>query len=57
MAVFAFPLLTREHAEGRGGNGRLRMGMCGDPWKDMRTASLWFLHAPISIVTRVPVVS
>ena len=40
MMGFVFLLLTREYAKGKGGHTRKRMDMCGNPWKDRRTASL-----------------
>jgi len=49
---------TRVREKGGGHTGRaVRIDMCGDPWKDMRTTSLWFIYTPVSTVTRVPVVS
>ena len=57
MEVFVSPLFAPEYARGKGGHGAMRMDICGDPWKDMRTTSLRLLYAPVSTVIPVPVVS
>ena len=57
VGVFAFPSPAPEYARGKGGHTAMIMGMCRDPWKDMRAASLWFIYTPVTTVTRVPVVS
>jgi len=56
VAVFTFLLLAGGHAEWKGGYRAMGMDT-RDPWKDMRTTSLWVICAPASIVTGVPVVS
>jgi len=57
VEVFVSPLFAPEYARGKGGHGAMRMDICGDPWKDMRTTSLRLLYAPVSTVIPVPVVS
>jgi len=42
--------------ESEGGYRAMRMDICGDAWKDMRTTALWFIYTPVSAVNRVPVV-
>jgi len=40
--VVIFASLAREYAKGKGGHRAIRMGICGDQWKDMRTTLLRF---------------
>jgi len=57
VAVFTFPLLSREYARRKGGHRTRRMDRCRDPWEDMRTTSLWFIYTPISTVAQAPIVA
>ena len=44
--VFVLLLLVRECAKVKGGHTAKRGDICGDPWKNRRTTSLWPKYTP-----------